>query len=349
MQKYNCKTCGAELFWDAQEGALKCEYCGSKFSIEDFEDETLTVSEEVDTAKEKEYTNIETDEDNVVYECSNCGAEVITTKTTIATTCAFCGRALSISNKAAGVFRPDKIVPFQIPKEKATETYKKYIRSSILIPNCFKTEMTIKKMQGLYVPFHTHSATADSHVSISAERTSSRRSGDDKIVTHKIYNINMDVSAEFKNVPADASKKMDNDLMDSIEPYDYKNFSDFNPAYMAGYFAEQSDETFDSTRMRTNEKINDSLKAKALAEIVGYTSKSITSYDPNIVNTKEEYTMLPIWLLNVEYEGKMYTFAINGQTGKAVGKLPISKLKLLGCGAISMFVCQLIMIIINLL
>ena len=33
---------------------------------------------------------------------------------------------------------------------------------------------------------------------------------------------------------------------------------------------------------------------------------------------------MPVWLLNYNYKGKMYTFAMNGQTGKVVGKLPRS-------------------------
>ena len=38
-----------------------------------------------------------------------------------------------------------------------------------------------------------------------------------------------------------------------------------------------------------------------------------------------EYALLPVWLLHVRWNGKLYTFAMNGQTGKLVGDLPLSK------------------------
>jgi hypothetical protein len=40
---------------------------------------------------------------------------------------------------------------------------------------------------------------------------------------------------------------------------------------------------------------------------------------------KITYALLPVWLLNTVYKGKTYTFAMNGQTGKFVGNLPIDK------------------------
>ena len=35
--------------------------------------------------------------------------------------------------------------------------------------------------------------------------------------------------------------------------------------------------------------------------------------------------LLPVWLLNTKYDNKNYLFAMNGQTGKLIGDLPVSK------------------------
>jgi len=38
-----------------------------------------------------------------------------------------------------------------------------------------------------------------------------------------------------------------------------------------------------------------------------------------------KYALYPVWLLNTSWNGKKYTFAMNGQTGKLVGDLPMDK------------------------
>ena len=37
--------------------------------------------------------------------------------------------------------------------------------------------------------------------------------------------------------------------------------------------------------------------------------------------------MLPVWMLHTKWQGKDYLFAMNGQTGKLVGDLPVDKRK----------------------
>ena len=351
MQKFNCHTCGAELYWDAEAGALKCKYCDSVFQPSDFEDATVDADPTVDTTIDAKYSNNAEAaiEGMVIYKCTNCGAEVVTSETTMATTCAYCGRAISLTNKTAGEFRPDKVLPFKITKEKATEIYKKYIKSSPLTPKLFSEEQTIKKMQGLYVPFFLHSANLNASATVNAENVKHSRHGDDRIDHHSIYRIDVDMVGNYEKIPTDASKKIENSLMDNLEPFDLKVLTDFNPAFMAGYFAEQPDEKTEDTIDRAISRMDDAMKEK-IKEVSGnYSSKTIGAYHGDFNNKSAEYAMLPIWLLNVEYQDKMYTFAINGDTGKAVGKLPMSKAKLAAYAAASFFGSQIVFILLNLL
>ena len=351
MQKFNCKTCGAELYWDADAGALKCKYCDSEFQATDFEDATVDADPTIDTSVDAEFTSVSDSitEGMVVYKCTNCGAEVVTSETTMATTCAYCGRAISLTNKSAGNFRPDKVLPFKVTKEKATEIYKKYIKSSPLTPKLFSEEQTIKKMQGLYVPFFLHSANLNAEAVVNAENVKHSRRGDDRVEHHSLYKIDVDMSGNYEKIPTDASKKIENSLMDNLEPFDLKVLSDFNPAFMAGFFAEQPDEKAEDTIDRATDRMDTAMKEK-IKEVSGnYSSKVIMSYRGNFTDKTAEYVMLPIWLLNVEYKDKMYTFAINGDTGKAVGKLPISKAKMAAYSAASFFGSQLAFILINLI
>lgn len=344
MQRYECKTCGAELKWDPNAGALKCEYCNSEFQPSDFEDKTVdadsTVSEELDA----KYTNAgqDLDEDMVVYACKECGAEVVTSKTTMATTCAYCGRAISITSKSAGNFRPEKAIPFAIDKEKAMAIFQEYTKKSILSPKTFSEQHTVEKMQGLFVPFFLHSIKLHGTATIEGEHVSSRRSGDDKITTHKVYEIDTQGNGTFDNIPVDGSVKLDNMLMDALEPYSYDKITNYNPAYMAGYFAEQPDETAESTKPRADERAKKAIEENLLNVAGNYSSKRVVNSSTTTSERSSIYAMLPVWLLNVDYNGKKHLFAINGETGKVVGKLPLSKARVALAAIIPFILTQIV-------
>ena len=78
------------------------------------------------------------------------------------------------------------------------------------------------------------------------------------------------------------------------------------------------------------QKAKASAKAALHTDLGKYTSVIPKSENVQIVPGKAKYALFPVWLLNTSYHGKTYTFAMNGQTGRFIGNLPISKSKLAG-------------------
>jgi hypothetical protein len=118
---------------------------------------------------------------------------------------------------------------------------------------------------------------------------------------------------------------MDNDLMDSIEPYDYKAAVPFQTAYMAGYMADKYDVTAEESRDRANDRIKRSSVGELNCTVKGYTSVQPEHQSVSLSNTSARYALLPVWILNTKWRDTNYTFAMNGQTGKFVGNLPMDK------------------------
>ena len=350
MQKYTCKTCEAELYWDSSVGALKCEYCDSTFSPDEFND--VDVSHQKGESAE-EYHDQTTDDSDaselVVYKCTECGAEIVTAKGTVATTCAYCNRAITMSNKMIGNFKPKLLIPFNINKKQAKEIFKKYAKSSFLAPKEFQDDKLLTQMKGLYVPFWLHTFKEDADVQCLCENTTTRRRGDDKVITHYEYQVNMKCKGVFFKLPTDALEKLDNKMMDNVEPFDYANLKEFNPAYMAGFYAEQYTETVDQTFPRAHDRAVESMKREALKSVSEYSSRKIRYFQDDIREHEAEYAMLPIWILNTEYKNQKYTFAINGDTGKITGKIPLSISKLISVIGGSFIATQLIGMLFRLL
>lgn len=343
MQNYSCKNCGAELFWDTKAGCLKCQYCDMEYKPEEFDDKTIS-EEPVSEPEivEQEYTNVDLTEDMVVYRCDTCGGEVVALKTTMATICPYCSEAISITSKSVGEFRPEQCIPFKYDKKQIMQIYKDYVNKSFLTPKEFKQDNIIEKIQGIFTPFYLHDIDLRAAHSFEGEKVTSSRSGYDKIDTHKVYELSIQSLGKFEKIPTDASVKIENSLMDAIEPFDYKECKDYNPAYMAGFVAEQTDEEMASMEERAKTRSTQSVREKNRAAFNSYSRVTQKSENLNFLSHDKKYVMLPVWLLNVKHGDKKYRFAINGQTGKIVGKLPINFGKLIGLSAGAFAVVDLI-------
>jgi hypothetical protein len=139
------------------------------------------------------------------------------------------------------------------------------------------------------------------------------------------YKIFRAGSISFDNVPVDGSTKMADDLMESVEPFDISQGVDFNTAYLAGYLADKYDVSVEQSIPRANERIRNSALDAFKSTVKGYTSVTAESASVNSSNGTYKYALYPVWLLNTSWNGQKFTFAINGQTGKIVGNLPIDK------------------------
>ena len=149
-------------------------------------------------------------------------------------------------------------------------------------------------------------------------------SGDYEITEISEFDVRRGGSLSFEKVPVDASSKMPDDYMDSIEPYDYSALKPFSTAYLPGFLADKYDVSVEDSRERADKRCVSSFVNALEGTISGYTSCKETGRDICLKRGKVHYALLPVWLLNTKWEGKDFLFAMNAQTGKLVGKLPVS-------------------------
>lgn len=312
-----CKNCSADLKYNPKAGLWVCDYCGSKFTEKEFEENKEVVN------KDKTDT-FEYDE----YNCPNCGATVITDSNTTATECVYCGSSTILKNRLQGEFKPDKMIVFKSSKGEVVQIFKNFVNKRWFSPNDFSNEENIKKVQGVYVPFWLFDYKTEGAIRAKTTTSSSYRRGDYMITDTEHFECVREGELEFVDIPVDGSSKFPDDIMDSIEPYNYSEFKEFNYSFLSGFLAEKFDMSSEDVDERakiraentTYDKLDDSLRR--------YSTVNITSKNINIIeNSKPEYALLPVWLLNIKYNDKMYTFAMNGQTGKMIGNVPIDKKK----------------------
>lgn len=378
MAKYCCKNCGAELYFDPKIGKLHCEYCDAVYDPSEFEyvpqDDPSQASEqdktydqglsedEIEAAKAAGMSDAQaqaaageaesTDDsagDLVVYKCPHCGAEVITSKETAATTCVYCNRAITLEGNLAGVFKPDYVLPFVKTEKDAEEAYWKLCRASILTPKLFMNKNNIKKIKGMYVPFWLYSFDADAKIKVKGIKTHIWQTGNTEYTEVSEYAIYEDIYGHFDRIPVDAMKGLDNDLMDSVEPFDVKGLKPFNPAYLAGFYTQRWDDSVDDNESRAKSPAHDAVIAYALNKAGNYGTKTISGENIQWRNGKAESAMMPIWMMYTEYKGKNYVFGMNGQTGKLMGEIPKSKERIFSIMGGVFLISQIILMIVRIL
>ncbi|MDF2539928.1 MAG: ydjG [Herbinix sp.] len=367
---YKCPNCGADMAFDSQTGLLRCGSCGRTEKIDKMESEnhihqdestTFEMDEEDKKASEAAFDNDYTDPSDAdeptsystfkeneasEYHCKNCGAILITDALTTATTCSFCGAGVVLGDRLTGALAPAKVIPFTISKEQAQEAFKKWCKKGLLTPRDFMTADRIKNITGLYVPFWLYDVNGRGEAHAVCTRVRTYTMGDWIYTETKYYDVYRKVDLNYLKIPFDASKKMDDKMMDKLEPYQYANLKDFNMPYLAGYIAEKYD--YDDTQLlpRVKERVIPYVDSYIHSTISGYHTVNYQNKDIYVRQKHADYTLFPVWMVCYDYKQADHIFAMNGQTGKIVGKPPLSKAKIAawftGISAASFLVMQLL-------
>lgn len=313
-----CPSCGAKITFNPKIQKWDCEYCGSKFSLEEMQKHNNASSEKANKSEPKFKKMGKMD----VYHCKNCGAEIMADETVTATFCVYCGSTAILKDKIDDGIAPNLIIPFKKVKEDAVKAFSELTKRKPLMPKEFKEIRNIEKISGVYIPFWSYDLQANGNMSFlsSNVRYWSDSKNDYTEVTK--YSVDTEGHFEYAGVLADASSRFNDDLMDSLEPFDYKELTKYNHAYLSGFMAEKYDVLEEDGLKRATERTMNTC-TQILSSKIRHQSNVLQSNNMNITKTGYNYLMLPVWMVSVNYKGKGYIFAMNGQTGKIVGNIPI--------------------------
>lgn len=323
---HKCPNCSAVLKFNPHGQNWKCEYCKSEFNSAQIEEINEKAGKVIDETTEA--VKVQKDFEGVdIYSCPNCGAQIIADENTTATSCVYCKNTAILKNKLVGEFNPSKVIAFHKTKEDAIEAFKKLKKGRPFSPKEFNDPKNIAEMSGIYIPFWIYDFQTFGSLQADAKRVQSWRSGDYIMTKTDVYLAVREGSMIYNRIPVDGSKRFNNDIMNSIEPFDYNGLVDFNHAYLSGFLAEKYDVDSDTAMNDAVERVKNSTTDVLRNSINGYSSVVVKNANHNLNLTNKEYILLPVWMLNIKYKDKIYTFAMNGQTGKMVGDIPIDKKK----------------------
>ena len=330
LQEYRCPCCGGSIEFNSTVGKMKCPFCDTEFEMDSLKELDAALDNlEPESMEWGEYQGTSWGGEDMngmsAYHCKSCGAEIVTAETTAASACPFCGNPIVMMQNFAGNLKPDFIIPFKYDKNAAKEALTKHFQGKKLLPSAFSSENHIDEVNGVYVPFWLFNSGADADMRYKCEKVRRWSDNDYNYTETKYYTVVRSGSLFFENIPVDASKKMDDDLMDSLEPFKFEEKKEFITAYLSGYLADKYDVSAEEGVERANVRVKNSTSQTFLNTVKGYDRVQKENENIRLRDGSYKYVLLPMWILNTNWNGQKFVFGMNGQTGKFVGNLPMDK------------------------
>jgi len=317
---YTCRNCGAALSHSIDTQSWDCKFCGSSYALDEIQG---AGKPEIQEPQASGFHNFNENEASA-YECPSCGGHIVTDKNTAATFCVYCHNPTVIASRLRDRGMPDLIIPFKLGKDEAVKALQKLCKGKPLLPKEFRESAVNGEVSGLYVPFWLFDSDVDGYMEGLGRRVtvwSDRKYHYTKTDTYKVVRSG---SIFVKRVPVDGSAKLDDKLMEAMEPYHYGELRDFAMEYVSGHFAETYEIPSGRAGERAASRMKDGMSGILREQVRGYNSFDVKQMDVKTRNFSHKYAMLPVWTLMHMFGGKTYYFVMNGQTGTIVGKLPIS-------------------------
>lgn len=360
-----CPSCGAPINFDVPSGKMKCSFCGASFTVEEVNqfNGISQANAELDAAHAKQagttgatggagtattpetqisttpaegqpgwveppptYLDEATGQQMAQFQCNSCGGEIIGSPDMVSARCPWCNNNFVATGQLTSTRVPDRMIPFAMTKEQALEAFKANMKGLKLIPREFK-QVSVDDIQGVYVPYWLYDATVAGEGNFSCENIRTWTDSEYEYTEHREYQVYRSANVAFLDVPVAGTTKVTDKITESVEPFDYTKSVAFSPAYLTGFMTNKYDVDAQDANPRALERMKDSTEEVLRNSISGYDTVSTINTSIQPAFGELEYVFLPMWLMNVKFQGKNYNYAMNGQTGKFVGTFPVSERK----------------------
>ena len=338
QQKFSCPACGAEATWNPAKQMLVCEFCGTQSPAELTGEGTVKEHDLALALRDMgdELRGWETDKISV--KCQSCQAISVMDKSKVGARCQFCGSAQMIPfEEQKAPIRPESLLPFKLSQAQVRESVRAWYGSHWMAPNKLKHAALTDTLHGIYIPYWTFDAQAESDWDAEAGyyyyETESYTDSNGNRQTRQVQKTRWvpasgHVSHFFDDALVLASKGVPAKLVESIEPFPTtEELVPYNAGYLSGWTVEHYQLDLVGAATAARGRMDSGMQKLCSQDVPGDTQRGLrvqTEYDRQTF----KHILLPIWLLTYNYGTKTYQVAVNGYTGRISGQYPLSWIKI---------------------
>ncbi len=319
-----CSNCGGSMAFSPEHQALKCYHCDTLVDVK-------TSKQVMELALENAFYNGEQwGEEESVYRCESCGAEVIVNNKTHATHCPYCDTPHVVKSEDLAGLKPNAVYPFIITQEQAVLNAQAWAKNKFFAPHKFKKTLRAENVRGVYQPCFTFDSSTISHYEGRIGKRYTRVVGSGKNRRTETYIVWRRISGtftmNFDDIMVNTTTTYTQKTLDKLMPYDTNTLVEFEQKLLTGYLAKRHEKDL-PTSWNDAKNIMDSVLRKKILGQYYFDVVDYLNVDTTHSAVTYKYIMLPVYILNYAYKKKTYSIYVNGNTGVVTGKTPISPLK----------------------
>ena len=333
-----CPQCGGVMDYDPKTGGLYCPYCDYVEEIKVANDDGDAVAKELDFASAEFTGNCDWGAAKKTVTCKSCGAVSVYDALEVANECPYCGSNQVMEANDVKTLAPNGVIPFAVEKKAAGEKFTTWLKKKWFAPKDAKLSAKADAFKGIYLPYWTFDADTSSDYRGEYGKDRKVKKGDKEETITDWYKTSGHYDEFIDDALVAGTGTQNTAILSQIEPFDTNNAKPYKPEYLAGFSAERYSiglkDAWEKAKAFIKNKLEGLIRNKIMSD---HNADHVRNL---IVNTQYsnityKYVLLPVWISSFKYNGKVYQFAVNGQTGKVGGKYPISPIRV----AIAVIVC----------
>jgi DNA-directed RNA polymerase subunit RPC12/RpoP len=352
VHRFRCPSCGADLTFAPEAGSLTCPYCGHR-------EEITPPANTVEERSYEQYLQLHADRMGTLAEgalevsCQTCGATVTFTPPQVAGECDFCGSPLVAQPRSADpILAPEGVLPFRVTQTDAAESIRKWLSSRWFAPNALKKFAAQEAIGGVYIPFWTYDAYTNSeyegqrgeHYYTTESYTERDAQGQSVTRTRQVqhtrwYPASGTVERWFDDILVPATKSLPPARLAALEPWDLKELTAYEPAYLSGYKAQRYQVDLAAGFELAKQTAAPVIESDARRDIGG-DEQRVTRVSTRYSAVTFKHLLLPVYVGAYRFHDKVYQLVVNGRTGEVQGERPYSFWK------IFFFVLSLVLLLV---
>lgn len=333
----DCDACGAPLRWAPEARALACDHCGARREV--LARDALVVERPLERAAVEAAATGYGLELRVVA-CETCGARTALEGRAVADRCPFCGSARVLDQGALrNRIRPESLYPLEVSRERVDEAFRKWVTSRWFRPNALAKQRDFAAV-GVYVPAWTFDAAAHSRWTAQSgtyywdtELVTVIVDGKPRQERRQVRKVRWTPAAGERRDTFDdelvlASKGVDAALAAKLGRFEGRGLVPYRPEYLAGWRAEEYQVDLEEGWKIARDAMEGAQRARCAGDVPGDTHRALR-VETTLSDVRWKHVLLPLWSLTYEFRGRPYAVLVHGQSGRIVGRAPISWAKVL--------------------
>ena len=284
-----------------------------------------------------------TEPSEVQVRCETCGAEMIVPADRKTANCPYCASPAVVERPpTADRPAPNWVVPFLVDGNRAADLVRRWVRrSSVFARSGFKSAIP-SRTHGLYLPAYLYNATANStykaqigeNYTVTETYTTTDSKGNTQTHTRTVVKTeHRRLSGPFTcylvDVVVTASKGIENEELEAIEPFDLRALTRYEPALLSGWMAEEPTVSPDECLKNAHAE-GVRMIGRKLNSFMPGDSHHALEHQTELTHEEVALCLLPVWVFALRYDPDqpVVRILVNGQTGEVGGKVPRSALKI---------------------